>query len=39
MAHKPTAAQKRNAIVTGIVLAATALAVYLVVLLKYVVAR
>ena len=36
MTHKPTEAQKRNAIITGVVLAVMALAVYGVVILKYV---
>jgi hypothetical protein len=34
--HKPTAAQKRAALITGVVLAVMALAVYAVVILKYV---
>jgi hypothetical protein len=34
--HKPSAAQKRQALITGIVLAVMALAVYGVVILKYV---
>ena len=33
--HKPTPAQRRNALITGVVLAVMALAVYGVVLLKY----
>jgi hypothetical protein len=34
--HKPTPSQRRNALVSGLVLAAMAIAVYLVVILKYV---
>jgi hypothetical protein len=34
--HKPTAAQRRQAIITGVVLAVMALAVYGVVILKFV---
>jgi len=34
--HKPTSGQRRQAIVTGVVLAVMALAVYGVVILKYV---
>ena len=34
--YKPTPAQKRNALITGVVLAVMALAVYGVVILKYV---
>ena len=34
--HKPTPVQRRNAIITGVVLAVMALAVYGVVILKYV---
>ena len=36
--HKPTASQRKQALVTGIVLAVMALAVYGVVILKYVTA-
>ena len=36
--HKPTPSQRRHALVTGIVLAVMALAVYGVVILKYVTA-
>jgi hypothetical protein len=35
-AHKPTASQRRQALVTGVVLAAVAAGIYLVVILKYV---
>ena len=34
--HKPTPAQRKNALITGVVLAVMALAVYGVVVLKYV---
>jgi hypothetical protein len=36
--HKPTASQRKQALVTGVVLAVMALAVYGVVILKYVTA-
>jgi hypothetical protein len=38
-AHKPTARQRKQALVTGVVLAAMAVGVYLVVILKYVAAN
>lgn len=34
--HKPTASQRRQALITGVVLAVMALAVYAVVILKFV---